>query len=354
MGMIELFKKMLPGLIPLLIFILADEIWGTEIGLIVAVSIGIIQLIYFALKEKKLEKFVLFDTLLIIGMGGISIALHDDIFFKLKPVVIEAILVAILAFSLYSKHNLMLSMSKRYLQGVEINSEQEKMMRRNLTNMLVILSLHLLLSLYACFWMSTKAWAFITTGLFYLLMIGYFGLEFIIRFFKNRHQEYLPLVDVQGKVIGKATRKECHRNPDLLYPVVRLHLFNRQGELLLQKRSFKSDIEAGKWDAAIAGHVQFGEDIETALRREAKEELNLSNLEFQLVNQRLFKSPNTSALMFLFVGKIDYLPKINKKEVEEVAFFKMESVPALFSKELASNGLKEEFPIIKTIRFNKA
>ncbi|PIX35786.1 MAG: NUDIX hydrolase, partial [Bacteroidetes bacterium CG_4_8_14_3_um_filter_31_14] len=35
----------MPGFLPLFVFIAADEIWGTEIGLIVAIAFGVVQLI---------------------------------------------------------------------------------------------------------------------------------------------------------------------------------------------------------------------------------------------------------------------------------------------------------------------
>jgi len=240
MQQLDLLKKMLPGLVPILIFIIADEVWGTEIGLIVAVAIGIIQLAYFGLKEKRVEKFVLIDTALIIAMGGISIILKNDIFFKLKPVIIESILAAVLAFSIFSKHNLMLKMSERYMSGIEINEEQNKIMQKSIRNMLVILILHIFLTVYSAIYMSTEAWAFISTGLFYILIFGYFGFEFLIRFIKNKNIEFLPIVNEDGEVIGKASREECHKNPELIYPVIRLHLFNNNNQLLLQRRSSKT------------------------------------------------------------------------------------------------------------------
>ena len=109
MNKTQLLKKLLPGFIPLFVFIAADEIWGTKIGLFVAVGVGIIEMVWIAIKEKRFEKFVLFDTILLVVLGAVSILLDNDIFFKLKPGLIELILVAILAISAFSKINIISS-----------------------------------------------------------------------------------------------------------------------------------------------------------------------------------------------------------------------------------------------------
>ena len=96
-------------------------------------------------------------------------------------------------------------------------------------------------------------------------------------------EELFPLVDEAGNVIGKATRRECHSGSMLLHPVVHLHVFNSTGELYLQKRSMSKDIQPGKWDTSVGGHVDYGEDIEAALRREAREELGLHYIEPRLL-----------------------------------------------------------------------
>lgn len=355
MNQLGLLKKMLPGLLPIIIFIIADEIWGTQIGLIVAVILGVLQLIYFAIKDKKLEKFVLMDTLLIVGMGGVSIILHNDIFFKLKPAIIELILAAVLAYSLFSKNNLMLNMSKRYIKDLQTNEAQEAMMKKSIRNMLIILIIHLIILIYSSFWMSTEAWAFVSTGLFYIMLFGYFGVEFLLRFIQNRKMtavEILPIVDEEGKVIGKASREECHNNPDIIYPVVRLHLFNKKGQVLLQKRSLKSDIEPGKWDAAVAGHVRFGETAEQAIVRECQEEINYKLENYQAISQRLFKAKTSTALMMVYIGTIEDLPKANYSEVEEVAFFNINEIPPIINKGLATKGIAEELIQLKSVKIN--
>lgn len=85
--------------------------------------------------------------------------------------------------------------------------------------------------------------------------------------------EMFPLVDSEGRVIGSAPREECHGNPELLHPVVHCVIVNARGELLLQLRSVKKDIQPGKWDTSVGGHVALGEKPEDALVREVCEEV---------------------------------------------------------------------------------
>lgn len=87
--------------------------------------------------------------------------------------------------------------------------------------------------------------------------------------------ELLPLVDEEGNVTGSATRGECHSGSKLLHPVVHLHVYDPDGRLYLQRRPDWKDIQPGKWDTAVGGHIDLGETVEEALVREVREELGL-------------------------------------------------------------------------------
>ena len=112
--------------------------------------------------------------------------------------------------------------------------------------------------------------------------------------------ELFPIVDEEGRQTGSATRGECHGGSMLLHPVVHLHVFNSRGELYLQKRPAWKDIQPGKWDTAVGGHVDLGEDILTALRREAREELGIEGFEPHPLPHYVFQSRRERELVYPF------------------------------------------------------
>lgn len=121
----------------------------------------------------------------------------------------------------------------------------------------------------------------------------------------DNEQELLPLVDEQGQVLGSVSREECHCGAKPLHPVVHLHLFNSAGELYLQRRPAWKKIQPSKWDTAMGGHVDFGEDVQDALLREAMEELGVEDFEPRFLCKYVFESPIEKELVYIFTCVYD-------------------------------------------------
>lgn len=357
MKQVQLLKKLLPGFIPLFVYIIADEIWGMKVGLTVALFTGAAEMVMTWIHEKKIDKFVLLDTFLLAALSGISILLDNDIFFKLKPALLEAILAAVLGLSCFSRVDIIGSMTQRYMKGMVLNDQQQIVFRKNLRNLFYLVVAHCIMILYAAFFMSKEAWVFISGGLLYILMALYFGIEY----FRNKRkvqktaapeieEEILPLVDEEGKIVGKAPRSLCHNGEKLLHPVVHLHVLNQNGHIFLQKRPMNKLIQPGKWDTSVGGHISFGEDLQIALLREAFEEIGLKDFSARLIGKYRWDSEVESELVYYFTSYDYQKIMLHSDEVEEGKFWTPAQIEKQIGKNVFTPNFEYEYRLLKSNR----
>lgn len=140
-------------------------------------------------------------------------------------------------------------------------------------------------------------------------------------------EEIFPLVDEEGNTIGEAPRHLCHDGKSfLLHPVVHLHVFNSNGELFLQKRSLKKDIQPGKWDTSVGGHMSPGEEVSEALAREAMEELGIESFVPLFLGKYVWKSLRERELINSFYIVYDKIPVIDPVEIDEGRFWSVKEI----------------------------
>lgn len=168
---------------------------------------------------------------------------------------------------------------------------------------------------------------------------------------RDNSQEMFPLVDEQGNIIGAATRGECHSGSKQLHPVIHLHVFNSQGELYLQKRPAWKDIQPGKWDTSVGGHIDLGESVEIALRRESLEELGITDFTPELLGSYVFESEREKELVF--VHKTVYDGDIQPSdELDGGRFWSIEEIKKSLGKEIFTpnfEGELQKVPLIPSL-----
>jgi 16S rRNA (adenine1518-N6/adenine1519-N6)-dimethyltransferase len=87
--------------------------------------------------------------------------------------------------------------------------------------------------------------------------------------------EIFDVVDENNQVIGQRPRGEVHAEK-LRHRAVHIFVYNKRGELFLQKRSRWKDKQPRKWDSSAAGHVCAGDTYEITAPRELEEELGIA------------------------------------------------------------------------------
>lgn len=156
----------------------------------------------------------------------------------------------------------------------------------------------------------------------------------------------LPVVDTSGLVVAQSSRESCHR-AHLLHPVVHLHIIDRMGCIYLQHRGPGKKLLPNRWDAAVGGHVSYGEYAEEALHREAGEELGFYDFNPQFLECYVFENDAEKELVFVYaaVGHFDIDPC--NYEVQDGRYWTPEELEAAMGRKILTPQFEIEYRRIK-------
>lgn len=144
--------------------------------------------------------------------------------------------------------------------------------------------------------------------------------------------EHVVLVDENDREVGTMEKMEAHKK-GVLHRAFSVLLFNKKGELLLQKRALGKYHSAGLWTNTCCSHPLPGECIKEAAKRRLREEMGI-DLQPEFSYKFIYKTPLEKGLTeyeydHVFTAIYDGAPAINKDEVAEWTFI---SLPELKKK----------------------
>ena len=178
-------------MLPLIIFIIVDMIFNdVKISIISAIGFAAAQLVLFYIKTGKFDWFVFVDVALIAGLGTISIISKNDMFFKVKPAIIDAVAIVFFLILVFLPDRFLLAYFSRMLpKGMAINPAMINAMKPMLLFMVVTMVLHIGAVLYTAFHASRKMWAFVSGPGLFLLFIPVMAVLFFRTLRQRRRLE---------------------------------------------------------------------------------------------------------------------------------------------------------------------
>lgn len=162
--------------------------------------------------------------------------------------------------------------------------------------------------------------------------------------------ELFDIVDEDDNVIGTAPRSECHGNPALIHRVAHVLVVNAKGDLLLQKRSPHKDIQPGKWDTSVGGHLDPGETYHDAALREMAEELGLTGLPLTFLYKSKIRNEIESENVATYLTRYDGEVVWNPREIDAVRYWPAGEIEAAIGTGVFTPNFEEEWAMYQAFR----
>lgn len=120
--------------------------------------------------------------------------------------------------------------------------------------------------------------------------------------------------------------------------------------MFLQKRSLSKDIQPGKWDTSVGGHIDPGENVEDALARETREELGITDLEPSFDRKYIWKSDRERELVYSFSAVTDKIPLVNHEEIDEGKYWTVNKITENLGLGIFTPNFEYEFRLHNNLR----
>ena len=140
--------------------------------------------------------------------------------------------------------------------------------------------------------------------------------------------EIIEVFDCDNNSLGYGVPREQIHEEKLWHRHVSAWIMNNDGMILMQRRSLTKKKNPGIW-SKTGGHVEHGEDVLTAIKREVFEEIGLKTDKFEFVD--LFKNDGDREKNYIygyifFTDKLEDEFVLQKEEVDSVKYYSIEEL----------------------------
>lgn len=351
------------GFIPILITLVLSLMTSQNIAIYIGSSIGLIASLYFWIRKGvKIPKFILlFSTGVLLILTLATFIYNNYCPYGYLPITIEVSVFIGMAILYLHKRRFINFLIKRqgscnkhfYIQAAESTIVSARIFLLVAATHFVmmgffgVLSQNLFEYRHILLYNVLPPIVFIITIIFNEIAIYYFNRI-------TKHIEYLPIVNVNGTVIGKTLAIDAlnYKNK-YINPVIRIAAISN-GKLYLCSRSNNCIIEKNKLDIPMECYLRYGESLEEGAIRllkntfpKIKEHTPIFNLVYHYDDEK------TSRLNYLFLVDIEDQSLLDNPNFKSNKLWSLEELDRLIQTEEVSLLLKQEYQQIKNIIYTR-
>lgn len=180
-------------MLPLFVFLIVDMIFtNTAVSIISAVLFAVFQMLFTYKRDGSPDYLILFDVGLIVALGVLSIILKNDLFFKLKPAIIETIMVAFIIGFTFAPDSFIIKYLSRFTpKQMSLSMALIPQIKKMCWAMAIYTLLHAGAVWYTAYYSSRKVWALVSGPGYFLIFIPVL-LLMILRKRRPRPQPIMP------------------------------------------------------------------------------------------------------------------------------------------------------------------
>lgn len=187
---------------------------------------------------------------------------------------------------------------------------------------------------------------------FFLVVYESFTIRsFSVRFFK---EEWYPVVNEQGKVIGKVAKSVSQRMKNrFLHPVIRIALVCGDS-IYLQKRAETSTFEPEYLDNPFEQYMLFKHELNLSARNSISRQLDGESLPFSFQMKYIFENSETKRLVLFYVSKIKSADEIKNIGLLHGKFWTMKQIDHDLHSNIFCECFVREYEYLKNTILNPA
>ena len=142
-------------------------------------------------------------------------------------------------------------------------------------------------------------------------------------------EEKVIIVDKNDNQIGLMPKLDAHKK-GILHRAFSVFVLNNNNEIMLQKRAYNKYHSGGLWTNTCCSHQREGENSIEAGKRRLLEEMGFET-ELKIITSFIYKVEFENGLTeheldYLLIGKFFKSPVINKQEVADWKWMKIELI----------------------------